>query len=361
MKPRWTLNAYVLSRVIPAFLAALAFFALLFELIDLFSNLVKYIQNDATAVQVFRVMVYFLPHCLTLSLPPAMLFASAYAFGELKASNELIVIHGSGVSLFSLALPVLVFAALASIAGFWFEDAAALPLLRQKKTASRDLMGQSVSMNNAEIALFNRRTGVVWTADYFDDADQSLSGVTAVRRDERGGFVERIDARRARYREDGWIFQDARIWTMGLDGTISETFAPSWGSPLYSEPPGSFRRGRKDLDELTVVEALEYVRFLESAGLPYAGATAETYERFAFALTPLVVSLLSIGAGGRLRKNVILSSLLISLAASTAYYVIRMISLLLARLDLVSPAAGAAAPVIFFLAFGIILFRTAHT
>lgn len=103
------------------------------------------------------------------------------------------------------------------------------------------------------------------------------------------------------------------------------------------------------------------MRFLRAAGLPFRGALAEAYERFTFAATPLVVALLSIGAGGRLRKNILLSSLLISLAASTGYYVIRMVSLLLARLDLITPAAGAAAPVVFFLALGILLFWTAHT
>lgn len=361
MKPRWTLNLYVLANVIPAFLAAVAFFALLFELIDLFANLVKYIQNEATPGQVFRVMALYLPRCVSLSIAPAMLFGAAYGFGALKTSNELIVIHGSGVSLASFAVPVLVFAALASAAGFLFEDAAALPALRLKKEASRGLMGQTVSMNNTEIALYNRRAGVVWTADYYDDPGASLSGVTAVRRDEEGAFVERIDARRARWNGRRWDFLDVRIWSADPSGTYTEEFTPAWSSPDYEEPPASFRRGRKDLDELTAGEALEYVRFLKSAGLPYRGALAEAYERFTFGMTPLVVALLSIGAGGRLRKNVLLSSLLISLAASTGYYVIRMVSLLLARLDLVSPAAGASAPVVFFLALGILLFRTAHT
>lgn len=361
MRPRWTLHFYLLARVVPAFLAAAAFFALLLELIDLFANLVKYIQNDATPGQVFLVAALYLPRCLSFSLAPAILFGTAYGFGTLKTSNELIVVHGSGVSLAAFAVPVLVFAAAISLAGFWFEDAAALPFLRRKKEAGRVLTGQNVTFNNAEIALFNRKTGVVWTADYFDDTGAVLSGVTAVRRDGGGIFTERVDARRARWNEDRWEFLDARIWSRTGEGSLREEFAPSWNSPFYAEPPASFRRGRRDLDELRAAEALDYIRFLQSAGLPYRGALAETYERFTFAATPLVVALLSIGAGGRLRKNILLSSLLLSLLASTAYYVIRMVSLLLARLDLVSPVVGAGAPVLSFLVLGILLFRTAHT
>ncbi|HSV56785.1 MAG TPA: LptF/LptG family permease [Magnetospirillaceae bacterium] len=361
MKIQWTLASYALSRIVPAFLVSAAFFSLLFQLVDLFANLVRYIQNDATPAQVFRIMALYLPRSLTLSIAPASLFAAAYTFGTLRTTNELIVVHGSGVSLASFSVPVLAFAALVSAGGFWFEDAIALPLFREKKDASLTLTGQAVSFSNADIALHNRTTGIVWTADHFADEDRLLSGVTAVRRDQSGNLVERVDARRARWRDGLWIFQDARRWSREADGSWMETFSGTWESQDYAEPPESFRRRRRNLDELRLLEALAYVRFLEAAGLPYRGPAAETYERFAFALSPLIVVLLSIGAGGRLRRNVFLSSLLISLASSTVYYVFRMVVLLLARLDLVAPVAGAAAPAVFFLVLGFALFRTAHT
>ena len=361
MQTSRTLGVYVLFRVLPAFFAALFFFSLLFELIDLFSNLVKYIQNEADVKQVFHILALYLPRCVTMSLAPSMFFAAAYVFGSLKTSNELIVVHGSGISLIAFALPVILFAAFLSVAAFWYEDSVALPLYREKKSVSRALLGQNVSLNNAQIALLNRKSGVVWTADYFDDSEGVLSGVTTVRRSSDGSFIERIDARRATWSQDRWIFRDARRWSIDSSGSLVESFEANWESVFFVEPPASFRKGRKTLDDLSVAEALEYIRFLKSAGLPFRGGLAEYYERFTFALTPLVVTLLSIGAGGRLRKNILLSSLLISLGASTVFYVIRMISMLLARLDLVSPAAGAAAPVLVFLALGAVLFKTAHT
>jgi len=356
-----TLDRYILARVIPAFIAAVVFFCLLLELIDLFTNLVKYIQNDASLSQIFHIMLMYLPHCVSLSLAPALLFASAYSFGSLGNSNELIVIHGSGVSLTSFAVPVILFAGIISITGFIFEDRVALPFLREKNSTARILLGQKITVNNAEIVLLNKKAGIVWTADYFNDTEKSLSGVTVIRRNTDGTFIERIDARSAVWTKDRWTFKDARRWYFIKDEMPTESFESAWVSNDYSEPPSSFRKGKKDLDELTVSEALDYVNFLKSAGLPYQGGMAEYYERFTFGLTPLIVTLLSVGVGGRLRKNVILSSLLISLAAATGYYVIRMISLLFARLDIVSPFMGAMAPLVIFFAIGALLFRTAHT
>lgn len=361
MAGKRTLSAYILTYLIPAFLVAILFFALLLELMDLFANLVKYIQNDATLGQVFSIMGLYLPRCVTFALAPALLFASSYAFGTLRTSNELIVIHGSGVSLASFALPVVVFAGIVSLAGLVFEDAVALPALRMKNDQSRVLLGQRVTLNNAEIALLNKNDGFVWTADYFNFEESTLSGVSVIQRDKTGRFLGRVDARRAAWSGDHWIFQDARRWFFDSDGALVESFDAKWEDPAYVEPPASFRKGKKSLDELNIAEARDYVRFLKAAGLPFGGSLAEYYERFTFALTPLVVTLLSIGAGGRLRKNVLFSSLLLSLTAATGYYVIRMITMLLARLDLVAPLAGAVTPVVIFLGVGIGLFRTART
>jgi len=356
-----TLDRYILARVIPAFGAAVLFFCLLLELIDLFSNLVKYIQNDASLPQIAHIMKMYLPHCVSLSLAPALLFAAAYSFGSLRNSNELIVVHGSGISLASFSVPVILFAGLVSVAGFFFEDRVALPFLREKNASARALLGQKISANNAEIVLLNKKTGIVWTADYFNDSEKSLSGLTVIRRKEDGTLIERIDSRSATWDRDTWVFKDARIWDFRDLDAPTERYVSVWSSDPYTEQPASFRKGKKDLNELTVSEAADYVGFLKSAGLPYQGGLAEYYERFTFGLTPFIVTLLSIGVGGRLRKNILLSSLLVSLAAATGYYVVRMISMLFARLDIVSPLAGAVIPLLIFLTMGAALFRSAHT
>jgi lipopolysaccharide export system permease protein len=74
------------------------------------------------------------------------------------------------------------------------------------------------------------------------------------------------------------------------------------------------------------------VKDLKTAGLPFVGALAEYYHRFSFAAVSFVVMILSISMGGRFKKNILLMSLLASLSAAVVFYVMEMISMMMAKL-----------------------------
>jgi lipopolysaccharide export system permease protein len=74
-----------------------------------------------------------------------------------------------------------------------------------------------------------------------------------------------------------------------------------------------------------------------------------------------VVIILSIPMGGRFRKNNLLMSLLSSLLSAVVFYGIEMITMMMARLGYIPPLIGAWFPVLFFIALGVLLLRTAKT
>jgi hypothetical protein len=80
--------------------------------------------------------------------------------------------------------------------------------------------------------------------------------------------------------------------------------------PGYEENPDSFRSGGRPVEELPVKEARAHLDFLMRAGLPSIGPWAEYYRRFSYALTPIIVVMLSAALTGLVRKNILLMSLL---------------------------------------------------
>ena len=70
---------------------------------------------------------------------------------------------------------------------------------------------------------------------------------------------------------------------------------------------------------------------------------------------------LSIGLSGKTRKNVLLMSLVFSLSAAVAFYVMQMVTMLLAQFGYISPVVGAWFPVIVFIALSIVLLKFART
>ena len=101
---------YLFRKVIPLFLGALVFFALILILVDLMMNLWNFISTGVSGLKVLRIMLLYLPKCFWYAAPIAMLFSVSYTLSDLYANNELIAIFASGISLTRFTFPLLIFA-----------------------------------------------------------------------------------------------------------------------------------------------------------------------------------------------------------------------------------------------------------
>jgi lipopolysaccharide export system permease protein len=355
------LRFYLLRIFTTTFFAALGLFALILELVDLFSNLWRYLAQDAQILSVLKVMVLYLPTAASNALPIALLFAAAYSLAMLYENNELTVIFCSGVSLSRFTAPLFAIALILCVGSFFFDDSVVLRTVKSKNELSRELLKQSASLSNPDVTVISKEGAIVYRAQFYDDASMSLSGVTVVERDAKGEPASRTEATTARWDGSRWVFGRVRRFEKAADGSWADLSYDSWSSERLDEKPDAFRSQNRDLNELSAAELGVYAGFLKRAGLPYAGAQAERHKRYSFAFTPIVVVLLAGAAGGRFRKNVLLASLLTSLIAATMYFVAQMITMLLAKAGTLDPRIGAWAPLAVFIAAGILLFRLART
>lgn len=351
-----TLDGHVALSFMPVFAVSLMFFVLLLEMADLFVNIVQYVQNDVALGLIIRSMLLYLPKCASWALPIATLFSVSYTLGTMYANNELIVIFGSGISLASFVAPLLLAALLLSAGFFIFDDSVVIPTIAAKKELTRTMLKTGEPAGAADVTILGESRRVIWNVRYYDRKNSMMTGVTLVERDADGRFLSRLNAQSAVWTGELWRFTGVRrfFWK---EGELSDASSGTWEDPGFAEPPESFKGGGKPIDEMRLSDAASHVAFLERAGLPRAAQTAEYYRRYAFALTPLVVTLLSAAIVGKFKKNVLLMSLLISLVGATLYYVAQMVSMLLAKSESISPAAGAFAPLIIFLVTVLALFR----
>ena len=361
MRRAKTLRLYLLRLFLPAFGASLGLFALILELVDLFTNLWRYLAQEAPVAAVLKVMLLYLPTALYNGLPIALLFAASYSLATLYADNELTVIFGSGLSLRSFMMPLFAVAALLCAFSFFFNDEIVLSTIKQKNELSRKLLGQADSQSNPDVTVISRDGSVVYRAEFYDDASKTLSGVTVIERDKANEPDARTEAAIARWDGSRWVFGTVRRFERKGDGSWTELSFGSWTAPLLDEKPDAFRSQNRDLSELSASDLGAYVSFLRRAGLPFGSAMAERNKRFSFAFTPLIVVLLAGASGGRFRKNVLLASLLTSLVSATLYYVTQMVTMLMAKTGDLDPRVGAWAPLVIFVVLGVASFKNART
>ena len=352
----------VIRQFLPLFILAIVFFVLLLQLIDVFGSIWRYFAHDVGLGEIGWIALLYMPKCISYALPVSYLFGISYSLGLFYANNELFAIFGSGVSLQRLVAPFLALGIILSVAAFFFEDSVVIPTFRMKNDAYAAAVKQTESLSQSNVTVTSPDQRVVYQADYYNDAERRLSGVTVVVRDSDMMLAQRIDAQWGEWESTHWVFHDCRVftWDPGT-ATLSNQKTAIWDSSLLAEPPDTFRKLSRNVEEMDTAESRRYVAAIRKAGLPFRDALTDYYRKFSFASTPLIVALIASSLGSTFKKNILLMSLLAALIISVVYYVSQMLAAILSKNGYIPPLAGAWSPFSLFLVLGFMLFRTART
>jgi lipopolysaccharide export system permease protein len=354
-----TLDRYLLRQFFPVFFIATSMFVFVLLLIDLFANLVRYLNFGVPLLTIMKISFYFLPKSFSYAMPISLLFAAAYTLGDLYARNELTTIFSSGIQFGRFTISLVAVGFLISIFAFFFDDILVIPTLKVKNDLSRRALHQQVTETNSDIVIKARNGRLVYSVDFYDHVKFVLNGVSIIEMDENGELISLIRAPSATWTDDSyWEFRNAVIYQ--YENNMLKIH-PLSATTSYTEHPDIFRRKAVNVEELSAKEAGLLVRDLRSAGLPFIQAQANYYHRFSFSATPLIVMILSISMGGRFRKNILLMSLFTSLSVAVVYYVAEMLSMTMAGLNYIPPIIGAWFPVLLFVIIGLSLVRSAKT
>ncbi len=142
--------------------------------------------------------------------------------------------------------------------------------------------------------------------------------------------------------------------------TVSHSVKDEYKERL-SEGYEVFQSNVKNIQDVNAKQAKNYIEHLKRAGLPYQEELSEYYKKFAFPAVVFIVVFLSIGISGKSRKNVLLISLSLSVAAAVLFYVTQMVTMILAAGGYISPLMGAWFPVFLFIIISIVLLYYART
>jgi len=218
----------------------------------------------------------------------------------------------------------------------------------RKKEFSDGLINIRYSSENlSDVTILSEGKRFIWNVSLFDSMQNKLTGIVIIERDSAGGFISRINAQSAEWNGAYWQLRSVRkfFWNAG---DLTESVYAIVDDDDLKEPPESFKGRGKSSEAMTLAESWASMKILKNNGLPSSSIEAEFYKRFAFALTPFMVLLMAGVLAGKFKKNVLLMSLLISLIAATVYFVIQMVSMILAKTDALPPFLGGFLPIIIY-------------
>jgi len=361
------------------FLGAMMFFSLVLNLVDLFMHIANYLQNNCSVKDIFLVMFYYTPKTLWYAVPVAMLFAVSYTLSDMYANNELEALFASGVSLFRFTYPVLVFSVVMSFGLFFFENRCVVQTYEKKQKLQDELLNKTVSANNNDVIVISDNGSVIYKTKKYTESTKKLQSVYFVFRDTDKNLEAIIyspsaiwDSSNEKWKLDAPIEYKSELnpvsnrkKNMDSIENVSTTMkivpVESKFTDRLTESYEIFRKKVVDVPSVNASEAKVYIDHLKKAGLPYHEQLSEYYKKFSFPFIVFLVVFLSIGLTGKTKKNVLLISLASCISATVLFYVLMMVTMILAKHGYVSPFMGAFFPVFFFVVVSGILLRFSRT
>jgi lipopolysaccharide export system permease protein len=354
-----TLNHYLFREItVPFFLGMAAFTSVL-----LMGRLVKLadlvVAKGVPLTDILRMILYLIPSFCLVTIPMAFLLALLLAFGRLSSDSEITAMKASGVSLYGLLPPVMLFALLAYLATT-FITIYALPWgnISFKKLLF-DIVESRVTLSIREKVFNDDFPGVVIYADRYDNQKHTMTGILI--HDERDPAEPSTI-----FAGSGIIVADpvAKILRVDLKNGGIHMLSGKTGYRLIefqdyilsinlSQAPREMVKNELDL---TFDELREGIRSARTAPKMLWDMRLEFHRRFALPFACFVFALVGVPLGIQNQRSGKATGFSLSIGVLLIYYIILSAGKTLGEKGLTHPAVAVWAPNLIFLALGAYLF-----
>jgi len=346
------LDVYIIRGWLFYFAALLVTFTGIYIIFDFFQLLGDIVHNHVAVVVVANYYRYLTPQVIYLMLPLSILVATLVNFGLLTKTNQITAIKATGISLYRIALPVLLAAILTSAGMFVLEDFY-LPQINQRQDAFRN----QIKGKPAQTYYRPDRQWIFGQGERiynyrFFDADRDVFANLSVFELDPKTFklTRRIYAARAFWESHlhRWVLEQG--WVRDLDGdrvTAYTPFAVSTFDELSEEPP-YFKKEVKPSAQMSVFELRQYISELSQSGFDVVRLSVQFYRKFSYPMMAFVVVLIGIPFSFTTGSKGALSGIALSIGIAIVYLATAGMFEAMGNLSQLPPIVAAWSPDVLF-------------
>jgi lipopolysaccharide export system permease protein len=356
------LDRYISREFLRFFLLIILSFISLFLIIDFFEKLGTLIRKSASFDQVVSYFLFRIPWMLSLIIPAAVLLSALLTFGSLSRNSEIVAMRANGISLYRSSVPILIISFLISIFTFVFSE------LITPYTNAKSEQIMKVEIQKKEIQgvfkqeqLWYRGDRGIYSFKLYDPERNILQGITLNYLDRKMELVMRVDAERAVWEKDHWMFYNLLV--VKFDST---------GFPLmerYSqkvldipEKPSDFNVIQKDSEQMGYFELRKYVRKIRSEGYDATRYLADLHGKIAFPFVCIILAIIGISFSLKTeRSGGLAGSIFAGLIIGFSYWIIFAFAMSLGRSGNLPPLLAAWTANLIFGLSALYLFKHVRT
>lgn len=353
------MDLYILRRFFSSFLLLVAVFIFLFEIFTFFELLDDIARHRIPFLVVVNYFRYLAPYLAYQLAPFAALVAVLVTLGVMSKNNEIVACKASGISLYRLALPLLL-AGLSLAAVMVVLDDTYLPYANQRQDSLRNqIKGRPAQTYTRPQRWIFGENSKIYNYDLFDPTQNFFGGLTVLELDPATFHVKRrIFANRARWSEQQnvWILENGWIRDFS-DGTVTN-YQPFVATALaeLKEPPPYFNRQVLQAFQMSWEDLRQYIDGLQGAGFDVSALRVQWHKKLAFPLIAPVSMLLAIPFGLLVGMRGALGGVALGVGIAIVYWAAAALLEAMGGVGQLPPVLAGWSPDLIFLFFGMYFF-----
>ena len=356
------LDRYLVREYLVLMGIGLAVAATLFVVIDLLQTLDRFIRIKPPLIYVFQHFLFRVPAALHDGLPVVTLVATIFLFLALARYHELTAMKAAGMSLYRVAMPVLLVGLGVAVTAGLFQEIV-LPRLNEwgDEVDRVKIRGQLPRHLQSRERLWLRTSDArFYRIELLAPGTGHMYGMTVLEVDPTFRLLSRLDARRAHVSSEGWELADGAFREFGPNGEVS-TIPFAMTALDMQEDLEDFTKIQKPIGAMSYWELRDYISRLQATGFQVKKYLVELYSKLSFPLVNMIMVLVAIPFSLQSPRGGRLFGVGLAIAIMAGYLVVHYIALAFARADLLPPLLAAWTANIIFLGLGTSLFLRART
>ena len=356
-----TINSYILGKFSRIFGLCLVTVTTIYLVVDFFEKLRKFLKYDADLSLIFSFFAYRIPEILYLLAPLVALMASILTVGVLNRTKEVTAMRSCGMSFFQIGLPFLGFGCLVSVLGF-FLAAEVIPVTNRQADYIQTVLIQNkpehLSLEGNQIWLRLGRDALMEIQDVQADGSQ-LHGIRLYQLNQPFYLRTIVEGQRATFSNEHWVLEEVFTRRLQPNQPVKMTANTQQVLPL-SLVPEDFQHWLAQSPELmTLGQLRDHIQRLAHEGHSLDRYLAHYWSRIAYAVVPLVMTLLGISVsfqGSGIRGVGVAKGLGQTLAIGFLFWAAHSVGVVLGQNGAIPPFIGSWIATMMFLMVGSNLF-----
>jgi LPS export ABC transporter permease LptG len=324
----------------------------------------KVFKGDATWEMMGRYFLFVTPQYVYYIIPLAVLVAALVTVSVLTKNNELIVMKACGISLYRIALPMVMCAVIAGAVLFGLEESILGPANRRAEVLNDAIRGRLASSEAINRQWVVGARGEIYHYNFIDAKTRRMLGLSVyefspdMERITRRTFAERAEA--STIDSPVWRLEDG--WTRAFADTgAADAFSAFQAAERTLDSLGAFVTEAPDSRFMGYAQLRAYTERLRAGGFDVLAQDVALAGKIAFPFVTIIMTLMAVPFAVMTGRGGAMAAIGVGIGLALTYWITISVFAAMGTGGLVTPLLAAWAPNMLFGAAAVYLLLTVKT